>query len=350
MPFSWNTTRRPIIALAPMAGYTDSAFRQAIKTIAPEIICFSELTSADGLKYAFSKNKRYVEFSSSEKPIILQLFGKKPTFFAEAAKKIEALGAAGIDINMGCPARKVINSCHGSALFNDPDLAAEIVYQTQKSVSIPVSVKTRIGFKTYSWPKLLSFTKKIEAAGAKLLTVHGRTTAQGFSGQANWRPIYQLKKHLQIPIIGNGDIDSVKKAIKRAHVRKRPDVTSGKELGLVGPNPNPAKRGKLIKLDGIMIGRALFHNPWLLAEICAHFYNRPYSPPQTFTEKIPFILKHAQFKEKTKGPSGLMEMRKHLATYIKGLPQASQFRSRLVQIESLSEIKKILTEISNHLK
>lgn len=327
MPFSWKKTRRPILALAPMAGYTDSAFRQAVKKIAPDIICFSELTSADGLKYAFNKNQRHVFFNRTEKPIILQLFGKKPAFFAEAAKKIEALGANGIDINMGCPARKVVGSSHGSALIQKPELAAEIIHQTQKAVSIPVSVKTRLGFKEYSWPKFLAFVKQLEAAGAKLLTIHGRTTAQGFSGQANWRPIYQLKKHLKIPIIGNGDIDSVKTATTR-----------------------------LKNLDGIMVGRVLFYNPWLMAELNQRFYGKKspntakFTPPTNFTEKIPFILKHAALKQKIKGQAGLMEMRKHLAAYIKGLPGASHYRSRLVQVNTLAEIKTIFKEITVQLK
>ena len=159
--FSWDKAKKPMLLLAPMAGYTDSAFRQIVKKLAPETICITELISADGIKYKGEKTLEFLDHTESEKPFIVQLFGKRPAFFREAIESVEKMGADGIDINMGCPARKVIGSMHGSALLTKPELAEEIARTCVESTKLPVSVKMRIGFKNYDERHFLDFIKKL---------------------------------------------------------------------------------------------------------------------------------------------------------------------------------------------
>lgn len=322
MAFSWGKIKKPIVALAPMAGWTDSAYRQICKKLAPDLICFSELTSTNAIKYKNEKTLKMLDFDKSEYPLIMQLFGNKPEFYVEAGKRLEQLGIAGIDINMGCPARKVLHTEQGAALLKDPNLAGEIVHKLSKAVKIPVSVKTRIGYDEYDPEKMIKFLKTLESAGAKIITLHGRTVKQGFSGKSNWEPIYLAKKNLKIPVIGNGDIDSLEIVKDRLNPKKGP------------------------KLDGIMIGRAAFGNPWLLAEICAKLHKKRYCPPLSIQKKIPLIKKHLALSLKIKGPKiGLLEMRKHFGAYIRGFEKASEFRQKLITASDLKEIHKILDEI-----
>lgn len=324
MAFSWEKIKKPIIALAPMSGYTDSAYRQIVKQIVPEVICFSELTSISAINHNNEKTLRMLRFAKIEHPLIMQLFGKNPQFFAEAGKRLEQMGISGIDINMGCPARKVIKSEQGSALIKNSLLAAEIVHALSKAVKIPVSVKTRLGYGNYDETQFISFLKGLEDAGAKLITLHGRTTKQKFSGAADWTQIYLAKSILKIPVIGNGDITSSQIALERL---KSPD-------------------GK-ITLDGLMIGRGTFGNPWLLKEIYAKLNGKKYSPPNTLFKKIPTIKKHLKLSVKNLGEKiGIMEMRKNLGSYIKEIPNAAIIRQNLMKAPNLKETLRVLDEIS----
>ena len=168
-----------------------------------------------------------------ERPFIVQVFGHAPEHFLTAAKVIEQMGADGIDINMGCPAAKVVSSCHGAALIRNPQLAAELLHAAVKAVSIPVSVKTRLGWDTHE--TLIPFCQALEQAGAQAGAIHGRRYNDKFSGKANWYPIYELKKNVSVPVIGNGDIASAA------------DVVA-----------------KIGNLDGVMVGRGTFGNPWVM--------------------------------------------------------------------------------------
>ncbi len=304
----WKNIKKPIIALAPMDGYTDSAFRRVCKEINKDIILFTEFASADGLHHGAKKLQQKFEFDKSEYPIIAQIFGKNTETFITAAKYCEEQGFAGIDINMGCPAKKVVKSEHGVALRKKPDLAYKLVETLTKVTSLPVSVKTRLGWD--SADDLIEFGKGIENAGAQLLTIHGRTYEQGFSDTANFEPIYKLKKQLSIPVIGNGDIDSLENGNK-----------------------------KLQNLDGFMIGRAAIGNPWVFAK----------KQPKSFADKISLINMHAQLLFDSKSEKvGMLEIRKHLLAYVKGIPNATNYRSKLVSVTSLEQIHDILKEISNH--
>jgi len=339
-----------------MAGVTDASYRQLIKKLAPEVIVYSEFLSTDALAYGGKKTMAMMHFDPAvERPFIVQVFGKKPEHFLEAAKVVEQMGADGIDINMGCPAAKVVSSAHGSALIKSPQLAAELVHATAKAVSIPVSVKTRLGWDTAE--TLIPFCTKMVEAGASALAVHGRRFTDKFTGKADWGPIYALKEALpEITIIGNGDILTAQDAVE-----------------------------KIGNLDGVMAGRGTIGNPWLLADICEAFSSIPPArtevrsggrplPPRTtsiprplppgeegekgkqifvptverlsFAEKIPFILEHCALAVKVKGErKGMLEMRRHLANYVKGIGGAKELRARLVRVETIQEVQRIFASL-----
>ncbi len=323
MAFSWTNAKRPILALAPMAGYTDTAYRQLIKGIEPRVICFTEFTSADGLVHNSKMTWKQLDFNpNEERPLVAQIFGKRPENFARAAQMIEEMGIDAIDINMGCPAKKVVSSDHGSALLKNPCRAIELVEATVKATKLPVSVKTRIGSEKLDLPWFIQFCKDLESAGVALLSIHGRTAKQMYTGKADWEPIYEVKRHLKIPVIGNGDIKSVADA-----------------------------RKKLGNLDGVMVGRGTMGNPWLMAEIAADFYGETYVAPKTFAEKLPTYLRHAELLVEYKGEEhGMKEMRKHFVHLIRGFDGASEARAQVVQISTLEEAKRVLNEVAEKLK
>lgn len=312
--FSWSAAAKPIVALAPMAGVTDASYRQLIKKIAPEVVVYTEFLSTDALAYGAKKTMQMLSFDASiERPFIVQVFGDTPQHFLEAAKIIEDLGADGIDINMGCPAAKVVSSCHGAALIKNPKLAAELVHMTRKEVKIPVSVKTRLG-----WDRadtLIDFCKGLEEAGAAAFAIHGRRYCDKFTGKADWSQIYELKKAVKVPVIGNGDVNSAQDALE-----------------------------KIGNLDGVMVGRGTFGNPWVMREICDAFADKATpAVPKTFLEKLPMILEHCELSVAIKGEKlGMLEMRRHLSSYVKGFDGASDLRSKLVRVETLVEAKSLL--------
>ncbi len=318
--FSWSSLARPIVALAPMAGVTDASYRQFIKMIAPETVVYTEFLSTDAIHHGAQRTLEMLEFDRElERPFIVQVFGHDPDHFLTAAKIIEELGADGIDINMGCPAAKVVSSCHGAALLKDVDLAARLVEATVKAVKIPVSVKTRLGWNTIA--DLVPFCRRLESAGAQALAIHGRRYCDKFSGKADWEPIYELKRNVSIPVLGNGDILTAEDAL-----------------------------AKIKNLDGVMIGRGTFGNPWLLKDVLEALKARnsvmPTAQRLTFQEKVPFIIDHCKLAVRLKGEKrGMTEMRRHLVGYVKGFPGASELRQRLMKIDTLEETHKALLEV-----
>ena len=332
--FSWSsyTNAHPAIVQSPMAGYTDSAYKQVARLCAPDAIVVTEFLSADAIFYKSAKTMKMAAFDPSEHPVILQLFGKHPDRFVHAAKIAEEMGYDGVDINMGCPAKKVIHSDHGSALVKIENrcVAMKIVNDMVKAVKIPITVKTRIGWENSD--DLINFCKELEANGCAAVAIHGRTTKQGYRGEANWEPIYELKKALKIPVFGNGDVTSVS-----------------------------AFRNKLGNLDGVYVARGTFGDPWILGDIIEFSRNRdkydqlsdeelderfPRSEKIAWEKKIPVILRHCELAVQTKGERvGMLEMRKHLAAYIKGLNGAKDLRERLVRVETLDQAREILETV-----
>lgn len=347
MAFSWDKTERPIVALAPMAGVTDASYRQLIKRLSPETIVFTEFLSTDAIHYGAEKTLEMLHFDPSiERPFIVQVFGSDPDHFLSAAKVIEQLGADGIDINMGCPAAKVVSSCHGSALIREPDLAARLVEATVKAVKIPVSVKTRLGWDRID--TLVPFCRRLVEAGAQAFAIHGRRYHDKFTGKANWDPIYELKKNVSVPVIGNGDVMSAADAV-----------------------------AKMQNLDGVMVGRGTFGNPWVMGDIVRALRAgagsgervagslqkiedgrrktedtskellQPTVLTMSFQDKIPMILEHCELAVRVKGERrGMLEMRRHLSSYVKGFAGASELRMKLVKVERLEEVKALLQVVS----
>jgi tRNA-dihydrouridine synthase B len=301
-----------------MAGVTDASYRQFIKKIAPETVLYTEFLSTDAIHFGAKKTIDMLSYDRDlERPFIVQVFGHDPQHFLTAAKIIEQMGADGIDINMGCPAAKVVSSCHGAALIREPQLAAELVHATVKAVSIPVSVKTRLGWDTHE--TLVPFCKALEEAGAAAFAIHGRRYHDKFTGKANWDPIYELKKNVSVPVIGNGDIATVQHALE-----------------------------KIGNLDGVMIGRGTFGNPWLMKEVADALRlgvtnATPAAVAIPFADKVPLILEHCELAVRIKGErTGMLEMRRHLSSYVKGFDGAKEMREKLVRVESLAQAKEIL--------
>lgn len=299
-----------------MDGYTDQSFRMLVREIEPRAVVFTEFLSADGICYGAKPILKALELDKRESPLVVQIFGKDPVTLAKAAQYVEAQGADAVDVNMGCPAKKVVNSMHGSYLMKNIDLACEIVSEMKKVVQIPVSVKTRLGWADSS--RLIPFAKQLESAGIDNITIHGRTYEQAFTGKADWSAIYELKNALSIPVIGNGDVK---------------DWESAKKL--------------LGNLDGVMVGRATFGNPWVMKEVADYLYDgkKWSSKDMSFLERVDIIKKHVTLAWEAKAYRGMLEIRKHLASYVKGVPGAGGFRSRLVLVESPEEAHGILDEI-----
>ncbi len=307
---SWSEVKRPIVCLAPMDGVTNSAYRQIVRSLSKDVILFSEFTSVDGLVRSEHVRLR-LDYEPCEHPFFMQLFGNSPEIFAEASRMVEERGIWGVDINMGCPAKKIVHSQHGSALMQNPDAACRIVEEIRKACSLEVSVKTRLGWKDEK--NLITFAKALESAGASMLTIHGRTYNQAFKGESDWAPIYALKRHLSIPVIGNGDIR---------------DYNHGLE--------------NLGNLDGFMIGRAAIGNPWC-------FQDRRKYPEPTHHERIELALEHFNLYRRFKRELvAVREFRKYLGNYVSGFRNAKEWRNRLMQcndeatfVECMQQIKEL---------
>ena len=311
-----------IIGLSPMAWYTDSAFRQLVREIYPEVTLVTELVSADWLKYASKRTEEMIVHSINERPLAVQLFWKHPNFFAEAAKICEHYWASSIDINMWCPAKKVIHSGHWSSLIKSPDLAYEIVEKTTKATKLPVSVKTRLWWDVSEWEEqltenLITFCKWLQDVWAYQIVIHWRTVKQGYSGYANWKPIYELKKALSIPVIWNWDIKSHTDALD-----------------------------KIWNLDWIFIWRASIWDPWIFKRVVQAFKWETVDQFPDWPERKKWAIRHIRLNVETKWEKKwMLEMRKHLAFYVKWLPEARQLRNKLVRVETEGEALGILREV-----
>lgn len=311
----FKNLKRPILALAPMAGYTESPFRTLIKEIEPSTLLISELLSAKAFQFGDPKTKRMAFFSEAERPFGIQLFGSDPEAFVAASAVVEELGANFIDLNFGCPSPKIVNSGNGSALLRDPKASTKMIEQLVKATPLPVTVKMRLGF--YDDALFQQTCIDFQNAGIQMLAVHGRTTQQKFSGKANWDPIYAVKEKLSIPVIGNGDVTSAENAMER-----------------------------LQNLDGIMIGRAAVKNPWIFAQCRAVFEGKKIPVLPTLSEQLSFFEKQAILATEQKGELfALRELRKHLAQFVRGVEGAAKFRDRLIRVETIDTLKEIFDEI-----
>jgi nifR3 family TIM-barrel protein len=298
------------VVLAPMAGVTDKAFRIIAKEYGCGLV-YTEMVSAKALTYKNIRTKALLDLQGELQPIAVQLFGCEPDVMAEGAKIAVGEGAQIIDINMGCPVPKVVRNSEGSALLEKPELAAEIVKAIVRNVPVPVTVKIRTGLNKDNIVAV-SFAKEMEAAGASAIAVHGRTRDQYYAGEADWSMINKVKEAVFIPVIGNGDIWSPQDA------RKMLDETG---------------------CDAVMLGRGVLGNPWLIERVYHYIEHGEIIPPPDPDEKIHEALRHLELTIKLKGEfSGLREMRKHLAWYLKGMRHTSSLKDAIFKAKTHDEI------------
>ncbi len=309
--------RSPVLQ-SPLAGVTDHIFRGLVRRWAPEALLFTEMVNATSLELGngFTKIKT---LHQEKGPIGVQIFDHRPQAMAEAARKAEAAGAFLIDINMGCPVRKVAYKGSGSGLIREPELAEQIVRTLVRAVEIPVTVKTRLGWSDDSSDPV-GFALRLQEAGMQMLTLHGRTRKQLFSGKANWNSIAKVKAALDIPVIANGDILNAEDASQCLFTTKA---------------------------DGIMIGRGSLGAPWIVGQIdCALRGKEVFKEPSP-KEKIDLVREQLQALLKEKGDHGLLIARKHIAWTCKDLPGAKNFCSNIMQAETPTKALLIMEEQLN---
>lgn len=302
------------LILAPMAGVCDKPFRMLCKEMGCDIL-YTEMISAKGLYYDNKNTIPLLSIDKSETPIGVQLFGSEPDLLADMAKKIEDMGFAFIDVNMGCPVPKIVNNNEGSALMKNPMLIGQIVSKMANATKLPVTIKIRSGFddEHINAPEIARIA---EESGAAAIAVHGRTRQQYYSGHANWDVIAKVKEAVSIPVIGNGDILTPQ------------DVIAMKE-----------KTG----CDSFMIGRGARGNPWIFREIKEYFKTGVIPPRPDINEVKEMMLRHANLMIEFKGEfTGIHEMRKHVAWYSAGLKDSSKLRNLINQVESYNELKELL--------
>ena len=293
---------------SPLSGVTDLVFRRLVRRYAPESMMYTEMVNATGLHYV-KQLPQIMEVDPNERPISIQLFDCRPDFLAEAAQMAVEEGADTVDINMGCPVNKITKNGGGSSLLRQPELAGEIVSKVVKAVGVPVTVKTRIGWNNQEI-NILEFAKRMEDAGAQMLTLHGRTRAQGYNGPARWEWIGKVKEILSIPVIANGDIFSVDAAIRCLE-----------ETGA----------------DGVMCSRGTLGYPFLVGEIDYFLKNGVERVPPTAVEKLECAKDHLQALWEYKGERGIRQARKHMTWYAKGFINAGELRSQLARVETVAE-------------
>ena len=311
------------IVLAPMAGICNSAFRKIIKEMGIGLM-YAEMVSDKALVYNSQKTSDMLYMEECERPIVQQIFGSDKETFVIAAKKVyEEMKPDIIDINMGCPVPKVaVRAQAGSALLKNPEKIREIVKAVVEAVPIPVTVKIRSGWDSNSI-NAVEVAKICEEAGASAIAVHGRTRSQGYSGSVDYDIIRKVKESVNIPVIGNGDVV---------------DIESAKRMFDTG-------------VDAIMIGRGCLGNPWLIRDLVNYFDNGVMPKEPTYRERIDMCFHHLEYLTRLKCEKvAVLEMRSHIAWYVKGLPGSVEVKNACFKATTVEELKDILKNYLNKLE
>ena len=309
------------LLLAPMEDVSDPPFRAVCKENGADLM-YTEFISADGLIRDATKSLQKLDIYDYERPIGIQIFGDKIDAMRQAAEIAENARPELIDINYGCPVKKVACKGAGAGILKDLDKMQRMTDEIVKQVDLPVTVKTRLGWDDDTI-KIVEVAKRLQDVGIQALSIHGRTRAQMYKGEANWDPIAEVKNHpdIHIPIFGNGDIDSPEKALEYKN-----------------------KYG----VDGIMIGRAAIGYPWIFNAIKHYMKTGEHLAPPTIQERVDVCKKHLMFSIEWKGEKlGIVEMRRHYTSYFKSIPQFKEYRMRLVTSDTLDETLTILMEIES---
>ncbi|RYY29677.1 MAG: tRNA dihydrouridine synthase DusB [Chitinophagaceae bacterium] len=307
------------LLLAPMEDVSDPPFRAVCKDNGADLM-YTEFISSEGLIRDAIKSRQKLDIFDYERPVGIQIFGGDEESLSLAAKIVEVTNPDLLDINFGCPVKKVALKGAGAGVLKDIDLMVRLTSAVVKSTSLPVTVKTRLGWDDSSL-NIEEVAERLQDVGIKALAIHGRTRTQMYKGEADWTLIGKVKNNprIKMPIFGNGDIDSPEKAVE---YKNRYGV------------------------DGIMIGRAAIGYPWIFNEIKHFVKTGEHLPPPTIADRVAVCRKHLIRSVEWKGPVvGINEMRRHYANYLKGLPNIKEYRGRLVTLKTPEEINEVLNEI-----
>ena len=312
------------LLLAPMEDVSDPPFRYGCKQHGADLM-YTEFISSEGLIRDAIKSRKKLDIFDYERPIGIQIFGGDEEAMALSAKIVDATNPDLVDINFGCPVKKVVCKGAGAGVLKDIDLMVRLTKAVIKSTRLPVTVKTRLGWDD-SMINIQEVAERLQDIGVQALTIHGRTRSQMYKGSANWNYIAEVKHNpkIHIPIFGNGDIDSPEKALEYKN-----------------------KYG----VDGIMIGRAAIGYPWIFDEIKHFFKTGQHIPPPTIANRVEVCKNHILKSVEWKGEKlGLLEMRNHYANYFKGIPNFKETRTKLVTLNKLEEILDVLTGVTNQVQ
>jgi tRNA-dihydrouridine synthase B len=314
-----NLSGFPLL-LAPMEDVSDPPFRAVCKKHGADLM-YTEFISSEGLIRDAMKSRQKLDIFEEERPVGIQIFGGDEEAMAISAGIVDAVNPDLLDINFGCPVKKVVCKGAGAAVLKDIELMVRLTKAVIKSCNVPVTVKTRLGW-DFDSINIIEVAERLQDIGVQALSIHGRTRSQLYKGEADWSWIAKVKDHprITIPIFGNGDVDSPQKALEYKN-----------------------KYG----VDGIMIGRAAIGYPWFFREVKHYFATGEILPPPTIEERIDVIRQHLRASVAWKGPRiGIFEMRRHYANYLKGIINIKPLRSKLVMLNTMEEIEEALDEFS----
>jgi tRNA-dihydrouridine synthase B len=306
--------------IAPLAGISDYPFRQICREFGADLT-FTEMVSADGLAYGNNMSRELLKVSPNEHPIGFQLFGSNPDQFQTVLPMLEKMGPDVIDLNFGCPVRKVVSKGAGAAILRDIKRLQRIVEISKSSTEVPLTVKIRTGWDEKSIVAV-DAAKAAEAAGADALTVHGRTRNQGYAGKADWESIARVKEVLKIPVIGNGDVFTSKAALEIF---------------------------RMTRVDGIMLARGVLGRPWLVREILQFLNGCQTTPELNMMERFKILKRHYQYQMAgCPEDVALSQMRKHFVWYTRGLPHTAKLRDQIFRSRSYTQIMEVFSMYINN--